>query len=304
VSDYERQLYKAATPATDRPVAASRTRRRAAWELGAYIALTFAITWGISAILLAFPEQVRAVNGPVRQLNRSWPILVAVWAPTLSAVIVSLAFEGLAGLRALAVRALRPASIIWIAIAILGIPAAFLVVGLGERLVAPVGQHFIDLRALAFGTPALLLASVTSLAVVNSGGLGEEPGWRGFALPRLLQFMGPLPAALTLGVVWGVWHLPAFLAQGGLAGSNFSLFLVSTAAMTVFMTWVYVHTNGNFLIAGVIPHLVANLMGDAHVLARDLDKVQAVVTFAIAAIIVLAYGPSLQGRRRVRAAPS
>src|SRR5450432_3377649 len=113
----------AVTPTTDGPGAAERTRRRAARELGAYVALTFALTWGISVALLAFPEQVRAIIGPVRQLNRSWPVLVAVWAPTLSAVIVSLAFEGLAGLRALAARALRPASAIWIAIAFFGLPA-------------------------------------------------------------------------------------------------------------------------------------------------------------------------------------
>jgi len=68
--------------------------------------------------------------------------------------------------------------------------------------------------------------------------------------------------------------------------------------MTLFMTWIYVHANGNWLIAGVIPHLVANLMGDAHVLARDPDKVLAGVSLAVAAILVLVYGPSLQGQRK------
>jgi membrane protease YdiL (CAAX protease family) len=244
--------------------------------------------------------------GPGHQLRTSWPIIVAVWAPTISAVIVSLTFGGLAGLRALTSRALRPASAVWVAIATFGLPAAILAVGLGERVVAPSGQHFIDLRALAFGAPTLLLTSIASLAVVTNGGLGEEPGWRGFALPRLLQFMGPLPAAVTLGLVWGVWHLPAFFAQGGFVGqsSNFGMFLIATVAMTVFMTWIYLHANGNFLIAGVIPHLVANVIGDAHVLARDVDKIEVVVFGAVAAIVLLAYGPSLQGRRRIRAAPS
>jgi membrane protease YdiL (CAAX protease family) len=283
---------------------AERTRRRAAWELGAYIALTFGLTWGISAALLAFPDQARAIIGPGRQLMSSWPIFVAIWAPTLSAIIVSLAFEGWGGLRALAGRALRPASVIWIGIALFTLPAAFLVLGLGERVVAPAAQHFVDLRALAIGAPTLLYASVTSLAVVANGGLGEEPGWRGFALPRLLRFMGPLPAALTLGVVWGVWHLPAFLAQGGLAQSRFGLFLVTIVAMSVFMTWICVRANGNFLVAGVIPHLIANLMGDAHVLTHDADAVQAAVILAVAAMIVLASGPSLRGWRRTRVAPN
>ncbi|HLY80800.1 MAG TPA: type II CAAX endopeptidase family protein [Caulobacteraceae bacterium] len=285
----------------DEAAAADRNQRRAAWELAAHLALTFTLTWGISAVLVGFPDQVRTLVGAATPLNRSWLFALAVWSPTLSAVVVSLSFAGLASLGALAAQALRPASILWIAIAVFGFPAAILAFGLGERVIAPGGQHFIDLHALAVGAPTLLLASFTSLAIVNDGGLGEEPGWRGFALSRLLQFMGPLPAGLALGAVWGVWHLPAFLAQGGLAGSNFGLFLVSTVAMTVFMTWIYVHANGNFLIAGVIPHLVANFMGDAHVLTHDPDLVQAGVIVAVVAIILLIYGPSLQGRRARRA---
>ena len=48
----------------------------------------------------------------------------------------------------------------------------------------------------------------------------------------------------------------------------------------------------------IIPHLVANLMGDAQVLALDVDANKVGVFVAVAAIFVLAYGVSLQGRRR------
>jgi membrane protease YdiL (CAAX protease family) len=286
---------------TDGAGGAKPSRRRVAWELAAYVALVFALTWGISLALAAFPKQVQAVTGPLGKLTTSWPFYVAVWAPTLSALVLSLAFGGLAGLRALAARALRPAPIGWIGVALFGIPAALLVFSLAERVLAPGGQHFIDLHALAIGMPVLLF---TSAVVADSGGLGEEPGWRGFALPRLLQLMGPLPAGITLGVVWGVWHLPAFLAQGALGQSSFGLFLVAITAMSVCMTWIYVHANGNFLIAGFIPHIIANLMGDAHVLARDPDLIEAVVFLALAAIIILTYGPSLQRWRRKPAGPS
>ena len=46
------------------------------------------------------------------------------------------------------------------------------------------------------------------------GPLFEEPGWRGFALPRLQAALGPLPAALALGTFWAAWHLPLFLYPG------------------------------------------------------------------------------------------
>jgi uncharacterized protein len=51
-----------------------------------------------------------------------------------------------------------------------------------------------------------------SVAVFLLGGpLGEEPGWRGFVLPRLQPRFGPLGGTLLLGFLWGCWHLPEFL---------------------------------------------------------------------------------------------
>ena len=60
---------------------------------------------------------------------------------------------------------------------------------------------------------------LTSLAVYNystllGGPLGEEPGWRGYALPRLEQALGPVRASLVLGLFWTGWHLPLFLYPG------------------------------------------------------------------------------------------
>ena len=50
--------------------------------------------------------------------------------------------------------------------------------------------------------------------------LGEELGWRGFLLPRLAARQGPLRASLVVGLLWGLWHLPAFWLPGtGKVGS-------------------------------------------------------------------------------------
>jgi membrane protease YdiL (CAAX protease family) len=61
------------------------------------------------------------------------------------------------------------------------------------------------------------------VVLVLTDGLGEETGWRGFALPRLLDRTGPLPASLLLGVMWAVWHLPLFWTVGNQTTANRSL---------------------------------------------------------------------------------
>jgi membrane protease YdiL (CAAX protease family) len=90
------------------------------------------------------------------------------------------------------------------------------------------------------------------------GPLGEELGWRGYALPRLLQRFSPLAASLILGVIWGVWHLPSFfvssLVQSSLA---IPVFLFGALCMSILATWLYLHTGGSVLIT-VLFHLAFN----------------------------------------------
>jgi membrane protease YdiL (CAAX protease family) len=59
------------------------------------------------------------------------------------------------------------------------------------------------------GLPPLGLIPVFAL-VLLSNGFGEETGWRGFALTRLQSRFGPLRGAILLGILWAVWHVPAF----------------------------------------------------------------------------------------------
>jgi len=55
---------------------------------------------------------------------------------------------------------------------------------------------------------------------ILTSGLAEEPGWRGFALPRLQSRYGALLGTLILGVLWGCWHLPLFLTAWGHGASR------------------------------------------------------------------------------------
>ena len=96
----------------------------------------------------------------------------------------------------------------------------------------------------------------------GGGPLGEEPGWRGFALPRMQPHYGPLKATLLLGFLWGFWHLPDFLMpdyQGEGAGTGFDVILINlpililvVISLAIIMTWVFNHTKESIFIATVL----------------------------------------------------
>jgi membrane protease YdiL (CAAX protease family) len=92
--------------------------------------------------------------------------------------------------------------------------------------------------------PAVAMATILT-------GLAEEPGWRGFALPRLQARYSPLVASLILGIVWHLWHLPSMLFQpGGL--SMFFLWGVATIVNGFILAWAYNSTGGSILIAALL----------------------------------------------------
>ena len=74
---------------------------------------------------------------------------------------------------------------------------------------------------------------MVALLLVFSGPIGEEIGWRGFALPRLLEKYSALSASLILGSVWAIWHLPLILVGDFTA---YGAFMPVIAAIV--FTWV------------------------------------------------------------------
>jgi len=99
-----------------------------------------------------------------------------------------------------------------------------------------------------------------------NGPVGEEFGWRGFALPRLQKKYSPLMASLVIGVIWGVWHLPTFFAPMGVLAAMVTsvgfIFIIpytlTTIAQSIFMTWVYNRSKKSALIAGIVFHASTN----------------------------------------------
>ena len=132
----------------------------------------------------------------------------------------------------------------WYAVAALLTPAlAMLAVALGSALGMSTS---VGTEVSAAGVPVLLLVSLWLFL------LTEEAAWRGFALPRLQARMRPVPAALVLGVLWGLWHIPLFLIADSFQSSiPFAGFLLSILATSVLTSWIFNNTRGSVLMAAL-----------------------------------------------------
>jgi len=183
-----------------------------------------------------------------------WPIPFGGFIPAgplLAALIVIPITQGLVGLKELGLRMIRwRVRWYWYALAI-GIPlgvhliAALLNVGLGAS--AP---------SLAQFSPLSGLIVVFAVRLINplDGPMGEEPGWRGFALPALQAGRSPLLATLILGVLVTIWHLPLWVVpQFGASPGDILGDILGTFGVTLWYTWLFNHTSGSVLMT-IVAH--------------------------------------------------
>ena len=180
--------------------------------------------------------------------------LSSLSGPTLAAYVVTGILEGKAGMGRLFRRTFQfRAGLQWYAVALF----VFLSIWLAAYSFLYNGA---PLAALA-ANPSLLIS--TFLPGVLLGllipSIGEEPGWRGFALPRMQAAYGPVLATILLGTLHGVWHLPALFTPllGPFTVDGFLVFVLTAAAGTFIYTWVFNNTRGSVWIAMVM-HAASN----------------------------------------------
>jgi membrane protease YdiL (CAAX protease family) len=113
---------------------------------------------------------------------------------------------------------------------------------------------------LAPGVTASILG-ISFFRTLISGPLGEETGWRGFALPRLQEKFSAFTASVLLGLIWAFWHVPFYLDPVQRAKHiPFLIFIVIDVALALLFTWIYNNTGGS-LVATVLAHFSFNLAG-------------------------------------------
>lgn len=203
-----------------------------------FLLISFGIAWGILGLYILLPELMGAVFG---QLSGNHPLFfLAVYAPAIAAFALVVRHGGFRGLRSFLRRVLLwRCSAAWYAFLVIGIPLIF-ISGSALR-----GNLFTD----PFPFPSVQ-ALLLGLFLAAIKGPVEEFGWRGLALPVLQRKFPPVWAGLILGVIWGLWHMPAFLLSGTQQSEwSFTAFFAGCLAISVIATALFNRSHGSILLS-------------------------------------------------------
>lgn len=256
----------------------------------AFFALTYAVSWSLWLPLVVFRDRLPGALGFVLMLLGSL-------VPSAVAILLVAAIHGRGDVRALLRRLLQ-----W------RVGARWYLVVLAVPVLVPCAL----LIGGAFPTTAIAISTVLSLflfSIFPGSALGEEIGWRGFALPRLQARHSALAASIALGAVWAPWHLPLWLT--GSAGHPLGLypaFAVAVVAMSVLYTWIYNSTRGSLLIV-VLFHATTNLpislFADALLGGTvPVFLIYVALMVVVAAVVAVVSGPAHLSRHHHKLVPT
>ena len=182
------------------------------------------------------------------------PTIVAISAATamIPSFIISSAYSANQGVREYLSSLVKPrGGRLWYLGAILTYPALYL---LGAAITNASGQSVGWIRADIAGPNLGALTAMTFLyQLVYGNCVGEEPGWRGFALRKLQSRYSPLVASLIVSFVWILWHLPMwYIENGSLTAAYLVRQFVYGGAIGVTFSWLYNRSEGSILAVGLL----------------------------------------------------
>lgn len=267
-------------------------RRTEVRRLGAFFALAYALSWAWAVPL--------ALTGAVVVRGEGWPTHYPVLVgPALAAVVVTAATTGRHGLTDLLRRLVRwrVGRVWWLAAvspALLLAPLLAVMAVTGQELPRPA-----DFASFS-GTPRVGLLGVVLLITIV-GALGEEVGWRGYALEHLQRLRGPVASTLILAPLWAAWHLP----MSGVVETYRDFGPVQVAGMVLgltcgafVLTWLYNRSGGSILLV-VVWHGLYNTVAATEAAAGALAAVVSMLVVAQAAVLLV-----LEARARRAGRPS
>jgi hypothetical protein len=295
----ETQMTSTTTDATAGTAAQAPVRVRVRWkEVILFVVLAYGLAWAWSGYFLLpyLGDLFTRSTTPTDMLARLGPAstLGTMLTPMIAAFIMRIfvSKEGVKGSLGL----LRSPKYYLAALAIPAVFVTAVVLIATQAMVIPGGAPLGEFRWAEAGWFVYLMLTLSAL-VVTLFTFGEEYGWRGYLLPRLLP-LGEIRATVLLGLIWAFWHLPLIVAGLNFPGVNVWLALLVFAFVTISIsfayTWFYVASSGSVLIAAVLHASFNNfsdkfwgppLLSGANPFAPSL-----VGGVVMVALVVVAYG--------------
>jgi membrane protease YdiL (CAAX protease family) len=212
-----------------------------------FLAVAFGITWSAWGVLGWMARAQMVVYG-------QWPFMVLYvlggLGPTIAAYIAVLSTSTQAPLREFHQRLFRwRVAGRWYVIA-MALPISLAIIS--TMIVIHLNP---DLAGALSVRPWIMFLPLFAMMIVG-GGL-EELGWRGVAQPELTTAFGPAKAALSVGLIWAIWHAPLFFLPGvSQYGGNFPVFAIGVIANALMLGWLYSRTDSILLC--IVFHASAN----------------------------------------------
>ena len=178
--------------------------------------------------------------------NNSNLSILSVFTPSILALVITGINKGKKGVYELFVKqTIKKTRIKWLVLSLIGIP----LVGSAAMLTS---LNF-DISKFGLRTYQLMPQIVVIILIA----LGEEYGWRGFLLPRLMNKFNLFYSSIILGLIWGFWHFPAYLIGTGVPlEMDFMVFLLWVLLGTLFISWIYYYTKS--VLTSILAHIGAN----------------------------------------------
>jgi membrane protease YdiL (CAAX protease family) len=251
-----------------------------------FVVVTYGVTWGLWIPLAISGHRVIPGFSPV--------YLGGLLGPLIGAVVTTALVGGRQATRDLFCRMARVrVGLRWWGIG-LGLPLAVaaatyvVMIAYSMVLLVPIDPPSAAALGRFNGFPiGNVLGTWVLLVVVN--GFGEETGWRGFLLPQLTRRRSPLIASLIVGVVWALWHIPAFWISETyrlMSPAVLPMFFVGFTSGAVFLAWLYTRGHSSILLAAVW-HGTYNLLSGSVGARGVLAAAESSVVVIIAATLVI-----------------
>jgi len=258
-------------------------------QLLTFFLLTFAYSW-IYWILMA--------NFAPWMINEPAFYILSGYGPTFAALFLTSYLVGRNGLKLFLKRALNwRVNFIWYFVALFSIALMLIFARQVHGILYP-SIHLAPIRGLQ---PIYGLIPIFLFGILY-GPLGEELGWRGFALPRLQRQLGALFGSLVLGVIWAAWHLPLHLIpEFKWAVGNIPLiwFFLLNIPWTVLFSWLYNNTKGSVLLV-ILFHASVNFsMGILRFTSPKFYPTITIVFWVAALLVIVIFGPRKLSRKDV-----